>query len=133
MRKFCFVVLSALVTVVGVLSLAGQAARGEEQLKATQVATLIDRLLDRDVPAMQSFQHVTHDLCGVTLGGYCPGRYRSCLRAGRPPAVCQARLEQCETCNHNMLDCRRQVGHQPGYTCVKCRKALDKCRALPAK
>jgi hypothetical protein len=28
-----------------------------------------------------------------------------------------------------MLACREKVGHQAGYTCTKCRKALDTYRA----
>jgi hypothetical protein len=28
-----------------------------------------------------------------------------------------------------MLHCRQRVGHVPGFTCTKCRRALDRCRA----
>jgi len=86
----------------------------------------LDRDRSRDNPAVQ---YVSHDLCGISLGGYCPRGYRGCIRAGRPKAECEDRLEQCEACNQAMVQCRQKVGHQPGYSCAKCRKALDQCRA----
>jgi hypothetical protein len=86
----------------------------------------LNRDLSRDNPAAW---YVSHNLCGVDLGGYCPRGYRGCIRAGRPKPECEARLAQCESCNQAMVQCRQKVGHQPGYSCAKCRKALDQCRA----
>lgn len=86
----------------------------------------LNRDLSRDNPAAW---YVSHNLCGVDLGGYCPRGYRGCIRAGRPKSECEARLAQCESCNQAMVQCRQKVGHQPGYSCAKCRKALDQCRA----
>jgi hypothetical protein len=86
---------------------------------------------NHDLPGDDAAQYVSHNLCGVDLGGYCPRGYRGCIRAGRPRAECEARLAHCESCNQAMVRCRNKVGHQPGLTCAKCRKALDHCRAGP--
>jgi hypothetical protein len=104
-------------------------ASAQEAVKHSQVAAVRDGASNRDLPTDPTLHYVSHELCGIGLGGYCPGRYRACVRAGRPQAECQARLARCEECNHAMLNCRQKVGHQAGYTCAQCRKALDQCRA----
>jgi hypothetical protein len=95
-----------------------------------RTALTFDRVLNGNFSgANPAVQHVSDNLCGVGLGGYCPRGYRGCIRAGRPKTECEARLAQCDSCNRAMVQCRQKVGHLPGYTCVKCRKALDRCRA----
>ncbi len=135
MRKIWIVVMmSVMLTAAGLVSPANERAGAQEG--ATRLALMLDGTLERSLPANPLIQQVTHESCGVTLGGYCPGRYRSCIRAGRPQAECQARYDRCESCQHRMLECRQKVGHVAGYTCPKCLAALSKCRAglaLPAK
>jgi|SRR6516225_4598069 len=80
-------------------------------------------------PASPIIQRVATNLCGIGLGGYCPGGYRACLRSGTPKAECDLILARCDECNQAMVDCREKVGVEPGYTCAKCRKALYRCRA----
>jgi hypothetical protein len=131
MRIFWIVVLisAMLTTMAGLLSPASQLASAEEAVNQSRVALILDGALNRGLPANPNLQYMSHNLCGIGLGGYCPGRYRSCLRAGRPKAECEAWVERCDACNQAMADCRQKVGHQAGYTCDKCRQALDKCRA----
>ena len=131
------VLMSAMLTGAGQLSVASRSAGAQEIAQEitqatsdrSQVALIVGGALDRALPANPMLQYVNHELCGITLGGYCPGRYRSCIRAGRPKAHCEAWVARCDACNHAMLDCRQNVGHQPGYACTECRQALDKCRA----
>jgi hypothetical protein len=130
MRNAWIVVLmAAVLTTAGLLAPASRLASAQETTDRSHMALVLDRALDRGLPANPAPQYVSHELCGIGLGGYCPGRYRSCIRSGRPRAECQARLERCEACNQAMVACRQKVGHAPGYTCVRCRAALDKCRA----
>ncbi len=130
MRNFWIVVLlSAMLTAAGLLSPASQSASAQEAVNRTRVALILDGALNRDLPANPPLEYVSHNRCGVSLGGWCPGRVRSCIRAGRPAAECEAWGERCSACNQAMVDCREKVGHQAGYTCTKCRQALDKCRA----
>jgi DNA-binding helix-hairpin-helix protein with protein kinase domain len=130
MRNFWLVLLiSATLATAGLLSSASRSTSAEDAVDRSQVALILDGVPDRSPPAKPPLYYVKHDLCGIGLGGYCPGRYRSCIRAGRPKAECEAWVARCDACNQAMLECRQKVGHQPGYSCVKCRKKLDKCRA----
>ena len=129
MRKCWFALVFAVICSADLLSPAQRFATAQEMVKHSNIALAMESTLDRGFARNSSVEFATHDLCGIGLGGYCPGRYRSCIRAGTPQAQCQVRLERCNACNHAMHDCRQQVGHQPGYTCAQCRQALDKCRA----
>jgi hypothetical protein len=81
-------------------------AEGIVNLRTTLIFDgALDRDLSRDNPAVQ---YVSHNLCGISLGGYCPRGYRGCIRAGRPKAECEDRLEQCEACNQAMVQCRQK-------------------------
>jgi hypothetical protein len=108
------------------LSAAGQLASAEETINEPRMALIFDK--NPDLTA-STIQYVASNLCGISLGGYCPGGYRACLRSGTPQAECNAILVRCNACNDHMLHCREKVGHEPGYTCAKCRKALFRCRA----
>lgn len=126
MRNFWLViVISATLATAGALS----SASAQDAVERSRVVLIPDGASDRAQPADPSRRYVTHNLCGIGLGGYCPGRYRSCIRAGRPRAECETWVARCDACNQAMLECRQKVGHQPGSTCPPCRKALDKCRA----
>ena len=128
MRNFWTVlVLSAALMAAGALSPTIRQAGAQEEVKQAQVASLI--VLNGGQVGNPAVQYVSHELCGIGLGGYCPRGYRGCIRSGQPKAECEARLARCDDCNQEMVDCRQKVGHQAGYTCAKCRKALDKCRA----
>ena len=123
------VVFLSMLVVAGLMLATSRLATAEGIVTLRTALTFdgaLDRDLSRDNPAVQ---YVSHNLCGIGLGGYCPRGYRGCIRAGRPKAECEDRLEQCEACNQAMVQCRQKVGHQPGYSCAKCRKALDQCRA----
>ena len=125
MRTIWIVLLSALLTTVGLLLPASRLANAQATADQGQVALLLDGSLNRAVPASPALQLVSHERCGVQLGGWCPGRVRSCLRSGEPAAKCELWGNRCEACNETMLACREKVGHQAGYTCTKCRKAMD--------
>jgi len=129
MKNFCILLLLSAVLAIGSLTSPSRLAGAQEAVDQSRVALLLDGAPDRGVPAKPARQYAKHDLCGVGLGGYCPGRYRSCIRAGRPKAECEAWVARCDACNQAMLECRQKVGQQPGYTCAACRKDLDKCRA----
>jgi hypothetical protein len=129
MRIFWVLLLLSSMLATNSLMSQNQPANAQDAVDRSQVALILDGVTDRSPPAKPPLYYVKHDLCGIGLGGYCPGRYRSCIRAGRPKAECEAWVERCDACNQAMLECRQKVGHQPGYSCVKCRKALDKCRA----
>ena len=73
-------------------------------------------------------QRASHETCDVTLKGYCSGRYRSCVRDGKPKAACEAWADRCAVCSAAMSKCRRKVGHEAGATCTNCKAALTKCR-----
>src|ERR1700730_3626331 len=129
MRNFWIVVLvSAMLTTAGLLSPPSRLATAQEAVDQSRVALIFDGALNRDLPANPLLQHVSHDRCGIGLGGWCPRLVRACLRAGRPDAACEAYGDRCEACNQAMVACRQKVGHRPGYTCDKCRAALTKCR-----
>jgi hypothetical protein len=119
------VVFLSMLLVAGLILATSRLATAE----ALWTTLIFDGALDRDLSRDPAVQYVSHNLCGIGLGGYCPRGYRGCIRAGRPKAECEDRLEQCEACNQAMVQCRQKVGHQPGYSCAKCRKALDQCRA----
>jgi hypothetical protein len=123
------VVFLSMLLVAG-LTLATSRLATAEEIVTLRTTLVFDGALDRDLSSDNpAVQYVSHNLCGIGLGGYCPRGYRGCIRAGRPKAECEDRLEQCEACNQAMVQCRQKVGHQSGYTCAKCRKALDQCRA----
>jgi hypothetical protein len=109
------------------LSASGQPASAGETIDEPRMALIFSN--NPELTANPAIQHVAGNLCGITLGGYCPGGYRACLRSGTPQAECNRILARCNACNDAMLHCREKVGHVPGYTCVKCRKALFRCRA----
>ncbi|HKA81346.1 MAG TPA: hypothetical protein VKD43_15000 [Xanthobacteraceae bacterium] len=127
-HSWILLLLSALLA-VGSLTSPSRPAGAQDTGDPSRVSLLVDGASDRSAPINQQRYYVKHDLCGIGLGGYCPGRYRSCIRAGRPKAECEARVARCDACNQAMLECRQKVGHQPGYNCPQCRKDLDKCRA----
>jgi len=130
MRNCCILVLlSAALATVLLPSSRTQLASAQEIVKQSQLVAALDGTMNESPRLKPAPQFATHELCGIGLGGYCPGGYRACLRAGRPKAECEARNARCEACNQEMLECRQKVGHQPGYTCPQCRKALDRCRA----
>lgn len=129
----CFWIIVAIVAATTALILpASRPAHAEDS--ASQIALLVGgRLLDAP-SAGSNVERVANNLCGIGLGGgYCPGGYRSCIRSGQPQAECDAWIKRCDACNEAMLHCRQRVGHVPGYTCTKCRRALDRCRAALSK
>jgi hypothetical protein len=128
MRSF-WIILAILAATTTLLLPASRPAHAEEAVNPAQIALLLDGHLKNALSANSTIERVTHNLCGIGLGGYCPGRYRSCIRAGRPQAECDAWVARCDACNEAMLHCRQRVGHLPGFTCTKCRRALDRCRA----
>ena len=128
MPNLCVVGLMS-VFLVMLLSPAGQLASAEERFSQSRMALILDSTLNRDLPTSRIIQRVATNLCGIGLGGYCPGGYRACLRSGTPKAECDLILARCDECNQAMVDCREKVGVEPGYTCAKCRKALYRCRA----
>ena len=128
MPNLCVVGLMSAFLVM-LLSPAGQLASAEERFSQSRMALIFDGALNRDLPTSPIIQRVATNLCGIGLGGYCPGGYRACLRSGTPKAECDLILARCDECNQAMVDCREKVGVEPGYTCAKCRKALYRCRA----
>ena len=129
MRTFRIVILLAPLLASAALVLPTSREGSAQEAEEAQLALVVDGSLRADRGDDPLLQLASHNLCGVTLGGYCPGRYRSCLRAGRPRAECDAFVARCNACNEAMLHCRQKVGHVPGFTCSKCRRALDRCRA----
>jgi len=125
MPNLCVIRLMSAFLVM-LLSSAVQLASAEERLNQSRMALTFDSTLNRNLPIIQ---RVATNLCGIGLGGYCPGGYRACLRSGTPKAECDLILARCDECNQAMVDCREKVGVEPGYTCAKCRKALYRCRA----
>ena len=135
MPNLCIIGLVSAMLVV-LVSPAGQLAAAEETVNQSRMALIFDSVKNRDLTASPTIQYVATNLCGIGLGGFCPGGYRACLRSGTPQGECDAILARCNACNDAMADCREKVGHEPGYTCAKCRKALFRCRArmsVPAK
>jgi hypothetical protein len=128
MPNLCVVGLMSAFLVM-LLSPTGQLASAEERFNQSRMALIFDSTLNRDLPTGPIIQRVASNLCGIGLGGYCPGGYRACLRSGTPKAECDLILARCDECNQAMVDCREKVGVEPGYTCAKCRKALYRCRA----
>jgi hypothetical protein len=128
MPNLCVVGLMSAFLVM-LLPPAGQLASAEERFNQSPIALIFDSTLNRDLPAGPIIQRVASNLCGISLGGYCPEGYRACLRSGTPKAECDLILARCDECNQAMVDCREKVGVEPGYTCAKCRKALNRCRA----
>ena len=128
MPNLCVVGLMSAFLVM-LLSPASQSASAEERFSQSRMALIFDSTLNRDPPTSRIIQRVATNLCGIGLGGYCPGGYRACLRSGTPKAECDLILARCDECNQAMVDCREKVGVEHGYTCAKCRKALYRCRA----
>jgi len=94
----------------------------------TQLAGVMKGSLKSAASENPSLQQVKHNLCGVGLGGHCSRKYRGCVRSGKPKAECKKLNEQCSACGQAMVACRQKVGHAKGYTCEKCRSALEVCR-----
>jgi hypothetical protein len=128
MPNLCVVGLMSAFLVM-LLSPIGQLASAEERFNQSRMALIFDSTLNSGLPTGPIVQRVASNLCGIGLGGYCPGGYRACLRSGTPKAECDLILARCDECNQAMVDCREKVGVEPGYTCAKCRKALYRCRA----
>lgn len=120
-------VMSVLLTAACLVWSASEPTGAQEA--SSQLALTLDGTLDRSLPDNRNVQRVMHELCGVTLGGYCPGRYRACVRSGRPKAECEVWADRCAACNTAMAECRQKVGHEAGFSCPDCKAALDKCRA----
>ena len=135
MRRMWFTVLMmGMLTAAGLISSASERANAQQAASPVQLALMLDGTLNRSLPPLA--EQATHNLCGIGLGGFCPGRVRSCIRSGRPKAECEAWGDACSACNHAMVECRQKVGHVAGATCGPCRAALSKCRAalsVPAK